>query len=219
MYHHHYHVYRAAAVRSRTLQSKSLSRRFQFQRSWYGTGFLTEEIIEKENRYGARHFVQMPVALVRGEGVHVWDAEGKRYLDCFGAFSALNQGHRHPKIVQALKDQVDRLTLTSRAFYNDALGEYEEFATKLFGYDRLLPMNTGVEGAETAVKLVRRWGYDVKGIPRYQAKVIFVENSFWGRSIAAVSSSTDSKNYKGYGPFVPGFEVIPYNDLNALEVG
>lgn len=192
--------------------------RWRTEATRYNSTSPTEAVIERERRFGAWNYDPLPVAVTRGEGVHVWDVEGRRYLDFLSAYSALNQGHRHPKIVQALKDQVDRLTLTSRAFYTDALGEYEEYASGLFGYDRLLPMNTGVEGTETAVKLARRWGYDVKGVPRYQAKVLFVEDNFWGRSIAAVSSSTDAENYGGYGPFVPGFEIIPYNDLSALEV-
>ena len=192
--------------------------RYLAQKPHYQSTSPTNEVIEREKRFGAQNYAPIPVALARGEGVYVWDVEGKRYLDFLSGYSALNQGHRHPKIVQALKDQVERLTLISRAFYNDALGEYEEFATKLFGYDRLLPMNTGVEGVETAVKLVRRWGYDVKGIPRYQAKVIFAEDNFWGRSIAAVSSSTDPESYGGFGPFLPGCEIVPYNDLDALEV-
>lgn len=158
------------------------------------------------------------MAIARGEGVHVWDVEGRKYLDFLSAYSALNQGHCHPKIVQAMMEQANTLTLTSRAFYTDTLGEYQEFMTNLFGYDKLLPMNSGVEAAETAVKLARRWGYDVKGIPQNQAKVVFVEGNFWGRSIAAVSSSVDPENYGGYGPYVPGFVIVPYDDVEALEV-
>ena len=143
--------------------------------------------------------------------------DDKRYLDFLSAYSAVNQGHCHPKIVAALTEQAQRLTLTSRAFYNDQLGEYSEFVTKLFGYDRVLPMNTGVEGGETAVKLARRWGYDVKGIPDNQAKVLFARNNFWGRTLAAISSSTDPSSYNGYGPLMTGFGLVPYNDLSALE--
>lgn len=175
-------------------------------------------VMEREARYGAHNYQPIPVALSRGEGVYVWDTDGKRYLDFLSAYSALNQGHRHPRIVAALTDQLERLTLTSRAFYNDALGEFEEYVTKLFGYDKLLPMNTGVEAAETAVKLARRWAYDVKGVSRYNTKVVFAQGNFWGRSIAAVTASTDPDSYSGYGPYVPGFEVIPYDDIPALEV-
>jgi len=176
------------------------------------------EVFDKEKRYGARNYESIPVALTEGEGVFVWDVEGKRYFDFLSAYSAVNQGHRHPKIVQVMKDQLDRLTLTSRAFYNDVLGDYAEYATRLFGYDKILPMNAGVESGETAVKLARRWGYDVKGIPKYEAKVVFAENNFWGRTLAAVSSSTDPSAYEGYGPYMPGFVIIPYDDLVALEV-
>jgi ornithine--oxo-acid transaminase len=171
----------------------------------------------KEETYGAHNYHPIPVVLTRGEGVHVWDVEDKRYLDFLAAYSAVNQGHCHPRIVGAMKDQAERLTLTSRAFYTDMLGEYEEFITGFFGYDRVLPMNSGVEGAETAVKLARRWAYDVKGVPENEARVVFAENNFWGRSIAAVSASSDPDSYAGYGPFVPYFPRIPYNDLGALE--
>jgi len=147
----------------------------------------------------------------------VWDVEGKQYYDFLSAYSAVNQGHCHPKILEALHKQADILTLTSRAFYNDCLGEFEEFACKLFGYDRLLAMNTGVEGGETACKLARKWGYKVKGIPHNQAKTVFAANNFWGRTLAAVSSSTDPSAYSDYGPFMPGFVTVPYNNLAALE--
>ena len=176
------------------------------------------EVISKEKQYAARNYESIPVALAEGEGVYVWDVEGKRYFDFLSSYSAVNQGHRHPKIVQAIKSQLDRLTLTSRAFYNDALGEYAEYATRLFGYDRILPMNTGVESGETAVKLARRWGYDVKGIPKNEAKVIVAENNFWGRTLAAVSSSTDPSAYEGFGPYMPGFVTVPYDNLAELEV-
>ena len=184
----------------------------------YSEASTSQEVFDKEKQYGANNYESIPVALIEGEGVFVWDVEGKRYFDFLSAYSAVNQGHRHPKIVQALKSQLDRLTLTSRAFYNDALGDYSEYATRLFGYDRLLPMNTGVESGETAIKLARRWGYDVKGIPRNEAKVVFAENNFWGRTLAAVSSSTDPSAYEGYGPYMPGFVMIPYDNLTALEV-
>ena len=179
----------------------------------------TEEVIERERTYGAHNYAPIPVAISKGEGVHVWDVEGRKYLDFLSAYSALNQGHKHPRIVQAMKEQLEKLTLTSRAFYNDRLGEFEEYTTKLFGYDKLLPMNSGVEAMETAVKLCRRWAYDVKGIERYKARIVFVSGNFWGRSIAAITSSDDPECYGGYGPYVPGFDVIPYNDVGAVEVG
>lgn len=178
---------------------------------------LQQQYIKREDTFGAHNYAPIPVVLSKAEGVHVWDVDGKHYFDFLSAYSALNQGHNHPKIVKALVDQVSTLSLTSRAFFNDVLGEYEEYITNLFGYDKVLPMNTGVEGGETAIKLARRWGYDVKGVPRNQAKVLFAENNFWGRTLAAVSSSTDPSSYEGFGPFMPGFETIPYNDLGALE--
>jgi ornithine--oxo-acid transaminase len=177
----------------------------------------SKHFIDLESNYGAINYHPLPVVLERGEGIYVWDVEGKRYSDFLSAYSAVNQGHCHPKIVKALTDQAQVLTLTSRAFHNNVLGEYEKYITEYFGYDRVLPMNTGVEGGETAVKLCRRWGYDVKGIPTNQAKIIFVEGNFWGRTIAAISSSTDPSSTRGFGPFVPGFELIPYNDTVALE--
>lgn len=150
-------------------------------------------------------------------GVFLWDVEGKQYFDFLSAYSAVNQGHCHPRIIKTLQEQSEILTLTSRAFYNDVLGEFEEFITKLFGYQRFLPMNTGVEACESAVKVARRWAYDVKRVPMYKAKVVFAADNFWGRSIAAVSASTDPSSYKGFGPFIDGFDIIPYNDLDALE--
>lgn len=175
------------------------------------------EYIEREDRYGAHNYAPVPVVIHKASGVKVWDVEGRQYYDFLSAYSAVNQGHNHPRIVEAMVDQVQTLALTSRAFYNDVLGQYEEFITRLFGYDKVLPMNTGVEGGETAVKLARRWGYDVKGVPANQAVVLFADNNFWGRTLAAISSSTDPESYGGYGPFMPGFETIPYNDLPALE--
>lgn len=177
----------------------------------------SQRAIELEDKYGAHNYHPLPVVLERGEGVFVWDVEGKKYYDFLSAYSAVNQGHCHPKIIEALNEQAKKITLTSRAFHNNVLGEYEKYITEYFGYDKVLPMNSGVEACETAVKLCRRWGYDVKGIPENQAKIIFVEDNFWGRSIAAISSSTDPDSYGGFGPFVPGFEVIPYNDIPALE--
>jgi len=176
----------------------------------------SKELMELENKYGAHNYHPLPVVLSRGEGVHVWDAEGKKYYDFLSAYSALNQGHCHPHIFEAMKKQAEKLTLTSRAFYNDVLGPYEKFATDFFGYDRILPMNSGVEGGETAVKLTRKWAYKVKGVPRNKAKIIFVTGNFWGRTLAAISSSTDPSSTADYGPYMPGYEVIPYNDLDAL---
>ncbi len=177
----------------------------------------SEEAIALEDRFGAHNYHPLPVVLNKGEGVFLWDIEGKRYFDFLSAYSAVNQGHCNPKILAALVEQASRLTLTSRAFHNDQLGIYEKYITELFGYDKVLPMNTGVEGGETAVKLARRWGYDKKGIPTNQAKIVFVEGNFWGRTLGAISSSTDKSSTKGFGPFMPGYEIIPYNDVEALE--
>ena len=177
----------------------------------------TQQAVDLENKYGAHNYHPLPVVLNRGEGVYVWDVEGKKYYDFLSAYSAVNQGHCHPKIVQALVEQAQSLTLTSRAFYNDVLGTYEKFITELFGYDKVLPMNTGVEGGETALKLWRKWAYKVKGITENKAKILFAENNFWGRTLAAVSSSTDPSAYSDYGPYLPGFEIVKYNDLTALE--
>ena len=181
------------------------------------TGLSSQELIALEDQYGAHNYHPLPVVLSQGQGVHVWDVEGRKYYDFLSAYSAVNQGHCHPRIIRALTEQAQRLTLTSRAFYNDVLGPYEKFITEYFGYDRVLPMNTGVEGGETAVKLCRRWGYDVKGIPTNQAKIIFVTGNFWGRTLAAISSSTDPSSTRGFGPYMPGYVIIPYNDLPALE--
>jgi len=178
---------------------------------------LSEKAIEIENEFGAHNYHPLPVVLNKGEGVHVWDLEGKKYYDFLSAYSAVNQGHCHPKIIQALVDQSSKLTLTSRAFHNDVLGQYEKFITSFFGYDKVLPMNTGVEGGETAVKLARKWGYEVKKIPKDRAKIIFVEGNFWGRTLGAISSSTDPSSTTGFGPFMPGYEIIPYNDIDALK--
>ena len=176
----------------------------------------TEEYIIKEEKYGAHNYHPLPVVLSKGEGVHVWDVDGKHYFDFLSAYSAVNQGHCHPKIIKALNDQASMLTLTSRAFHNDILGEYERFITELFGYDKVLPMNTGVEGGETANKLARKWGYMKKGIPENQAKIIFAKGNFWGRTLAAISSSDDPVSFEGFGPYMPGYELINYNDLDAL---
>ncbi|MBT8379292.1 MAG: ornithine--oxo-acid transaminase [Ignavibacteria bacterium] len=177
----------------------------------------SQEYINLEDKYGAHNYHPLDVVIDHGKGVWVWDVEGKKYLDFLSAYSAVNQGHCHPKIISALTEQAQKLTLTSRAFYNSVLGEYEKFITEYFGYDKVLPMNTGVEGGETAIKLARKWAYSVKGIEKNKAKVIFAEGNFWGRTLAAVSSSTDPDCYEGFGPYMPGFEIIPYNNLQALE--
>lgn len=177
----------------------------------------SQDYINLEDKYGAHNYHPLGVVIDRGEGAWVWDVEGKKYLDFLSAYSAVNQGHCHPKIIKALTDQANKLTLTSRAFYNSVLGEYEKFITDYFGYDKVLPMNTGVEGDETAIKLARKWAYDVKGIPQYKAKIIFCEGNFHGRTIAAVSASTDPDCRDGFGPYLPGIEILPFNDLNSLE--
>ena len=176
-----------------------------------------KEYIEKENKFGAHNYHPLPVVLSRGEGVYVWDINDKKYYDFLSAYSAVNQGHCHPKILKALNAQASKLTLTSRAFHNDVLADYEEFITNLFGYDKVLPMNTGVEGGETANKLARKWGYMKKGIPEDKARIIFANGNFWGRTLAAISSSDDPLSYKDFGPYMPGYSLIPYNDLGALE--
>ena len=181
------------------------------------TSANTAKYIALEDQFGAHNYHPVPVVLEKGEGVFLYDVDGKRYFDFLSGYSAVNQGHCHPAIIKALTDQAQKLTLTSRAFYNNLLGEYEKYITEYFGYDKVLPMNTGVEGGETAIKLARRWGYTVKGIPENQAKVIFAQGNFWGRTLAAISSSTDPSSYNGFGPFMPGFGLIPYNDLAALE--
>lgn len=173
--------------------------------------------IELEAKYGAHNYKPLPVVLKKGLGVFLWDVDGKKYYDFLSAYSAVNQGHCHPKIIKVLQDQSLKLTLTSRAFYNDVLGGFEKFLTDLFGYNKCLPMNSGVEAGETAVKLARKWGYEKKGIEMNSAKIIFPEGNFWGRTLAAISSSTDPSSYNGFGPFMPGYDIIPYNDLVVLE--
>lgn len=177
----------------------------------------SQQVFDRENKFGAHNYGSLPVALDRGKGIYVWDVEGNKYFDYLSAYSACNQGHCHPKIVKALTDQASKLTLTSRAFYNTVLGEFEEYITKLFGYDKVLPMNTGVEGGETACKLARKWAYKVKKVPSNEAKIVFAAGNFWGRTLAAISSSTDPSSYDGYGPYMPGLSIVPYNDLGALE--
>ncbi len=182
-----------------------------------GKKLSSADYIALEERYGAHNYHPLPVVLERGEGVFVWDVEGKRYFDFLSAYSAVNQGHCHPKIVKALTDQAQKLCLTSRAFYNDCLGPYEKFATEFFGYDKLLPMNSGAEAVETALKLARRWGYKVKGIPENEALIIVCNGNFHGRTITIVTMSTDPDSYSQYGPFTPGFIQIPYDDTETLE--
>ncbi len=177
----------------------------------------SQKAIELEEKYGAHNYHPLPVVLSKGKGVFMWDPEGKRYYDFLSAYSAVNQGHCHPRIINALIEQANTLELTSRAFYNNVLGSYEKFITEYFGYQRVLPMNSGAEGDETALKLTRKWGYKVKGIPENQAKIICCEGNFHGRTISIISMSTDPDARKDFGPFTPGFITIPYNDLPALE--
>ena len=176
-----------------------------------------QEYMDREAKYGAHNYHPLPVVLEKGEGIYVWDVNGKRYFDFLSAYSAVNQGHCHPKIVEAMTEQAKKLALTSRAFYNNVLGEWEEYITKYFGYDKVLPMNSGAEADETALKLCRRWGYDVKGIPANQAKIIVCDNNFHGRTITIITLSNDPSSYAGFGPFTPGFVKIPYDDIPALE--
>ncbi len=177
----------------------------------------TIEYIERENRYGAHNYHPIPVVLERGEGIFVWDVEGKRYFDFLASYSALNHGHCHPKIVKVFTEQAAKLTLTSRAFYNNMLGEWEEYMTKLFDYDKVLPMNSGAEADETALKLIRKWAYKVKGIPKDEARIIVCNGNFHGRTITIISMSSDPEAYNDYGPYTPGFVKIPFNDTEALE--
>lgn len=176
-----------------------------------------QEFISMEEKYGAHNYHPLPVVLTKGKGIYVWDVDGKKYFDFLSAYSAVNQGHCHPKIVNALCDQAQKLCLTSRAFYNDCLGPYEKFVSEFFGYDKILPMNSGAEAVETALKLARRWGYIHKGIPENEALIVTCSGNFHGRTITIVSISTDPDSYSNYGPFTPGFINIPYNDASALE--
>lgn len=177
----------------------------------------TQYFIDLEDQFGAHNYHPLPVVIERAEGVFMYDVEGRQFFDFLSAYSAVNQGHCHPRIIKAMVNQAQQLTLTSRAFHNNKLGEYEKYITNLLGFDKVLPMNTGVEGGETAIKLARRWGYQVKGIAENQAHILFVEGNFWGRTMAAISSSNDPSSYAQFGPYMPGFSLIPYNDLTALE--
>ena len=177
----------------------------------------SQQAIEQELKYGAHNYEPIPVVISRGDGVFVWDVEGKKYYDFLSAYSAVNQGHCHPRILAALLEQATKLTLTSRAFYNDRLGEYEKYMCELFGYDKLLPVNTGVEAVETGIKLCRRWGYNKKNIPTDEAKIIVCEGNFHGRTVNVISFSTDPSSNKNFGPYTPGYIIIPYNDVAALE--
>ena len=177
----------------------------------------TSYYVALEEKYGAHNYHPLPVVIERGEGVYLYDVEGKQYFDFLSGYSAVNQGHCHPAIINAMTAQASKLTLTSRAFYNNQLGQYEQYITQYFGYDKVLPMNTGVEAGETAVKLARRWAYEKKGVAANEAVILFPEGNFWGRTIAAISSSTDPSSYTNFGPFVPGFKQIPYNNIEALE--
>lgn len=181
------------------------------------TTYGSAELMSLEDKHGAHNYHPLPIVIARGEGVHVWDPEGNKYYDFLSAYSAVNQGHCHPRIIQALKDQAETLTLTSRAFYNDQLGPYEKYITDYFKYDKVLPINSGVEAVETALKLCRKWGYEKKGIPDQQAKIIFASQNFHGRTLGVISASVDPDSRNGFGPYMPGYEIIPYNDLNALE--
>jgi ornithine--oxo-acid transaminase len=183
-----------------------------------GVSTRSQQLLELEDRYGAHNYHPLPVVLTKGRGVYVWDVEDKRYYDFLSGYSAINQGHCHPRIIEVFIEQAQRLTLTSRAFHNDVLGEFAEYITRFFGYDKVLPMNTGVEAVETGLKLARRWGYEVKGVPAGKAKVICCADNFHGRTINVISFSTDTDSRRNFGPFTPGYEIIPYNDINALKV-
>lgn len=180
-------------------------------------GLTAQEFMDREARFGAHNYHPLPVVLERGQGIYVWDVEGKKYFDFLSAYSAVNQGHCHPKIVKALVDQAQKLALTSRAFYNNVLGEWEEYMTSFFGYDKMLPMNSGAEADETALKLIRKWAYKIKGVPKTEAKIIVCNGNFHGRTITIISMSSDPDSYNDYGPYTPGFINIPYNDIKALE--
>ncbi len=182
------------------------------------TKISSDEAISLENNYGAHNYHPLPVVLAKGEGVYLWDCEGKRYYDFLSAYSAVNQGHCHPKIIKAMNDQAETLTLTSRAFYNNVLGEYEKYITSFFGFEKVLPMNTGAEGVETAIKIARKWAYEVKGVAENNAKIIVCNDNFHGRTTSIISFSNDATAKSNFGPYTPGFVSIPYNDLDALEL-
>ncbi|TAD84472.1 MAG: ornithine--oxo-acid transaminase [Bacteroidetes bacterium] len=182
-----------------------------------GLSAISEHYLDLEERYGAHNYHPLPVVLEKGHGVFLYDVDGKRYFDFLSGYSAVNQGHCHPRIIDALTQQAQQLTLTSRAFHSNLLGRYCQYITNYFGYERVLPMNTGVEGGETAIKLARRWGYANKGIAPNSAKVVFAKHNFWGRTLAAISSSTDPTSYNQFGPYMPGFELVDYNNLEQLE--
>jgi ornithine--oxo-acid transaminase len=205
-----------SALVRKTLVS-ALKRSVLCRTATVATPTKTSQYIELEEAKSAHNYHPIPKVLSRGDKCHVWDVEGKQYLDFLSAYSAVNQGHCHPRIVSAIKEQASILTLTSRAFHNDQFGPYADYITNLFGYNKVLPMNSGVEAGETAVKLARKWAYERKGVPENAAKVVFAKNNFWGRSLAAVSSSTDPLSYRNYGPYMPGFDIVPYNDLVSLE--
>lgn len=177
----------------------------------------TLKAIEKEEKYGAHNYHPLPVVLARGEGVYLWDVDGKKYFDFLSAYSAVNQGHCHPHIIKALQEQGAKLTLTSRAFHNNLLGEFEEYITNVFGFDKVLMMNSGVEAVETAMKLCRKWAYQVKGVPQNEAKIVFATGNFHGRTLSVISASCDASSRTGFGPYMGGIEIVPYNDVNALE--
>mmetsp|Transcript_16571 Transcript_16571/g.19098 ORF Transcript_16571/g.19098 Transcript_16571/m.19098 type:complete len:440 (+) Transcript_16571:191-1510(+) len=205
-------------IRSFSNQCRTVVGRCLFSTAAIENIDLTAKCIESENQYGAHNYHPLPVVLRKGAGTRVIDVDGNSYFDFLSAYSAVNQGHCHPKIINALIEQAQQLTLTSRAFHNDALGPYTEFITDYFNYDRVLPMNTGVEGGETAVKLARKWGYEVKGIPSNKARILFANQNFWGRTLAAISTSNDPTAFRGFGPYMPGFDNVPYNDVGSLEM-
>lgn len=207
----------ASSTTQKNSASASAKQELKEETTRIKVGAKSEAIFKREDKYGAHNYHPIPVAIERAKGIYMWDVEGNKYFDFLSAYSAVNQGHCHPKIVSVMQKQAEKLTLSSRAFYNNVLGEFEEHLSKLFGYDKVLPMNTGVEGGETSIKLARKWAYNVKGVPKNQAVVLFAAENFWGRTLSAVSSSTDPSCYEGFGPFMPNFKVIPYNDLKALE--
>ena len=196
---------------------KTITKRLHYQQKCMFGSIKSQHAIDLENKYGANNYHPIPVVISKGEGIYVYDVDNKKYFDFLSAYSAINQGHCHPKIIKSLIDQSCKLTLTSRAFHNDLLGEYCEFMSNYFNYPRILPMNTGVEACYSALKIARKWGYEIKGIPTNEGRLVFAANNFWGRSFGAISSSTDPDAYTNYGPFMPNFDIIPYNDINALE--